>query len=220
MDLVGSGVDQLHVIPRSTRPPFGFTQTLPDSAVKILRTFHDCYAPAMETNMRKVKPVFAHRISIFRIECHHEAIHDFTSLSHGSVDRVGSHTVSIASEVIRGIVSLIAGKFEPYSITSSAIASSEGGTARPSAFAVLRLDDQFILGGRLHREIARLLTFDDAIDIDSRAPELVGKINSIAYPVRANATKAQQGFQRHRLLPAGKTARSFRPRQVPVCRAP
>src|SRR6516164_5998837 len=26
------------------------------------------------------------------IECHHEAIHDFTSLSHGSVDRVGSHT--------------------------------------------------------------------------------------------------------------------------------
>jgi hypothetical protein len=46
----------------------------------------------METNIRKVKPVFAHRISIFRIECHHEAIHDFTSLSHGSVDRVGSHT--------------------------------------------------------------------------------------------------------------------------------
>src|SRR5215469_6812525 len=92
MDLVGPGVDQLHVIPGSTRPAFGFTQTLPDSAVKVLGPFHDCYAPTMETNMRIVKPAFAHRISIFRIECHHEAIHDFTSLSHGSVDRVGSHT--------------------------------------------------------------------------------------------------------------------------------
>src|SRR5215469_9742655 len=92
MDLVGSGVDQLHVIPASTRPAFGFTQTLPDSAVKVLGPLHDGYAPTMETNMRIVKPAFAHRISIFRIECHHEAIHDFTSLSHGSVDRVGSHT--------------------------------------------------------------------------------------------------------------------------------
>ena len=43
----------------------------------------------------------------------------------------------------------------------------------------LEIDDQFILGGRLHREIARLLALENAIDIAGRAPELVGKIRSV-----------------------------------------
>ena len=49
----------------------------------------------------------------------------------------------------------------------------------PSAFAVLRLMLSSYLVGALHREIARLLAFEDAIDIASRAPELVGKIRSV-----------------------------------------
>ena len=43
----------------------------------------------------------------------------------------------------------------------------------------LEVDHQFILGRRLHRKIARLLTFKDAIDIAGRAPVLVDKIRPI-----------------------------------------
>ena len=42
----------------------------------------------------------------------------------------------------------------PHSITSSARASSVGGTSRPSALAVLRLITSSILGRRLHRQSA------------------------------------------------------------------
>ena len=60
-----------------------------------------------------------------------------------------------------------------HSITSSARASSDGGTVRPSALAVLRLIDQLVLGRRLHRQVGRLLALEDAIDVAGRAPVLV-----------------------------------------------
>ena len=66
-----------------------------------------------------------------------------------------------------------------YSITSSARASSVGGTARPSALAVLRLIDQLILGRRLHRKVGGLLAFKDAVNIVSGAPELIDQIRSV-----------------------------------------
>ena len=62
----------------------------------------------------------------------------------------------------------------PHSITSSARASSVGGTSRPSALAVLRLIDQLVLGRRLHRQVGRLLALEDAVDVAGRAPVLVG----------------------------------------------
>ena len=68
-----------------------------------------------------------------------------------------------------------------HSITSSARASSVGGTSRPSAFAVLRLIDQLVLGRCLHRQVGRLLALEDAIDVASRAPELIDLIRPIGH---------------------------------------
>src|SRR5262249_27471005 len=50
-----------------------------------------------------------------------------------------------------------------YSITSSARASSVGGTSMPSAFAVLRLMMRSNLVGGLHRQICRLLALERTI---------------------------------------------------------
>jgi hypothetical protein len=55
-------------------------------------------------------------------------------------------------------------KWHLHLITSSARPSSIGGTSIPIAFAVLRLITQLVFGGRLHRQIARLLALEDAID--------------------------------------------------------
>ena len=60
-----------------------------------------------------------------------------------------------------------------HSITSSARASSVGGTSRPSALAVLRLIDELVLGRRLHRQVGRLLALEDAVDVAGRTPVLV-----------------------------------------------
>jgi hypothetical protein len=54
-------------------------------------------------------------------------------------------------------------------MTSSARASSMGGTSSPSARAVLRLY-QLVLGRVLHRQIGRLLALEDAIDVAGRSP--------------------------------------------------
>ena len=54
-----------------------------------------------------------------------------------------------------------------YSITSSARASSVGGTSRPSAFAVLRLMTSSNLVGACTGKIGRLGALEDAIDVDA-----------------------------------------------------
>ena len=60
-----------------------------------------------------------------------------------------------------------------HSITSSARASSVGGTSRPSALAVLRLMTSSYLVGCLHRQVSRLLALEDAINVAGREPVLV-----------------------------------------------
>ena len=54
-----------------------------------------------------------------------------------------------------------------HSITSSARASSDGGTSRPSALAVLRLITSSNLVGCMHRQVGRLLALEDATGIDA-----------------------------------------------------
>ena len=64
-----------------------------------------------------------------------------------------------------------------YSITSSAVASSLSGT-RPR-LGGLDVDHELVLGRRLHWQVGWLLAFENAIDVRSRMPELVGKIRPI-----------------------------------------
>ena len=66
-----------------------------------------------------------------------------------------------------------------YSITSSARASTVGGTSRPSAFAVLRLMTSLVLGRRLHRQIGRLLALEDAIDVAGSLTILFDQIGPV-----------------------------------------
>jgi len=63
-----------------------------------------------------------------------------------------------------------------YSITSSARASSDCGTASPSAFGGFEVDDQLVLRWRLHRQIGWLLALQDAINVAGRAPILIDEI--------------------------------------------
>src|SRR6266446_6346427 len=65
-----------------------------------------------------------------------------------------------------------------HSITSSARASTVAGMSRPNAFAVLRCH-QLVLCRRLHRQVARLLTFEDAVNVTSRAAERIDVIRPI-----------------------------------------
>src|SRR6266567_3552716 len=43
----------------------------------------------------------------------------------------------------------------------------------------LEVDDQLVLGRRLHRKVARLLAFEDAVDVAGGAPILIEKIRPI-----------------------------------------
>jgi hypothetical protein len=57
----------------------------------------------------------------------------------------------------------------PHSITSSARASSVGGTVEAERLGGLEVDHQLVLGRRLHRQVGRLLALEDAIDVAGRA---------------------------------------------------
>ena len=68
-----------------------------------------------------------------------------------------------------------------HSIISSARACNAGGTVRPSAFAVVRLNDQFELGRLFDRNIARLSATQNLIDVRSRPPETGRETWSVGY---------------------------------------
>jgi len=68
----------------------------------------------------------------------------------------------------------------PYSITSSARASSADGTFMPSALSVLRLTTSFVLGRRLHRQVGWLFALENAIHVSGRAPILLDCIRPIS----------------------------------------
>src|SRR5262249_57446570 len=75
------------------------------------------------------------------------------------------------------------------SITSSASASSVGGTSRPSAFAVLRSIVSSYLVGCLYRQVGRLLALEDAVDVSGGVPVLVKQIG----PIRNQAAAIDHG---------------------------
>ena len=66
-----------------------------------------------------------------------------------------------------------------HSITSSARASSVGGTVEAERLGGLEVDHQLVLGRRLHRQVGRLLALEDAVDVAGRAPVLVDLIRPI-----------------------------------------
>src|SRR5215831_11621234 len=45
----------------------------------------------------------------------------------------------------------------------------------------LEVDDEFILGRRLHRQFSRLLALENAVDVASDAPKLIGEISPIGH---------------------------------------
>jgi hypothetical protein len=66
-----------------------------------------------------------------------------------------------------------------YSITSSARASSVGGTFSQRAFAVLRLIASSYFGRRLYGKVGRFLALQNADDVAGGTPKLVGKIRPV-----------------------------------------
>ena len=54
-----------------------------------------------------------------------------------------------------------------YSITSSAMASSVGGTVEAERLGGLEIDDELELGRLHHRQVGRLLALENAADIDA-----------------------------------------------------
>ena len=68
-----------------------------------------------------------------------------------------------------------------HSITSSARASSVGGTSRPSARGGGQIDDEIELG-RLHdRKVGRLGAFEDAAGVDANLPKYFGQARAVAH---------------------------------------
>ena len=66
-----------------------------------------------------------------------------------------------------------------HSMTSAARASMVGGISRPIALAVLRLTTKSYFGRRLHRQVCRLFSLEDPIDVSSRTSDLHGKISGV-----------------------------------------
>src|SRR5262249_22586902 len=73
------------------------------------------------------------------------------------------------------------GRDRRYSITSSARERSVAGTSKPIAFAVPEVDDKFVLGRRLDRQIGRLLASEDTINIAGRASAEVVVVRSVGH---------------------------------------
>src|SRR5713226_154921 len=68
-----------------------------------------------------------------------------------------------------------------YSITSSARASSDGSTSRPSALAVVRLMTSSNLVGCMTGQIRGLLAFEDTTDIDAGLAKLIDRVRRVAH---------------------------------------
>ena len=113
---------------------------------------------------------------------------DYLDARHGGVlDRSPTRTVSSRACHVRSLTKAPSdsnstsesGHRATYSITSSARASSDGGTVEAERLGGLEIDHQLVLGRRLHRQVGWLLALEDAIDVAGRAPVLVDEIRPI-----------------------------------------
>src|SRR5215472_1993871 len=66
-----------------------------------------------------------------------------------------------------------------HSITSSARGEQAIGHCEAKRLGGLEVDRQLVLGRRLYRKVGGFFTFEDAIDVASRTPELIDEIRSI-----------------------------------------
>ena len=76
-----------------------------------------------------------------------------------------------------------------HSITSSARASSVGGTVEAESLGSLEVDRQLVLGRHLHRKVGWFLSLEDAIDVVGGLPVHVNCIS----PVGHQAATADEG---------------------------
>jgi hypothetical protein len=83
-----------------------------------------------------------------------------------------------APDLHRLIAPALPGAF-PHSITSSARGEQRRRDFESERLGGFQIDHQLVFGRRLHRQVGRLLALEDAIDIASRAAELVDCVGSI-----------------------------------------
>ena len=67
----------------------------------------------------------------------------------------------------------------------------------------LEIDRQFVLGRRLHRQVGRLLAFEDAVDVARRSPKLIGRIRPVGDQAAAGDEVAE-GVDRRQPVPSRK----------------
>src|SRR5215470_1956334 len=84
-----------------------------------------------------------------------------------------------------------------HSITSSARASSEGGTSKPSALGGLKVDDKLNFCGLNHRQVGRLFSLKDATNIDADLTERIVNIGPIAHEASSWGEPAESGDSWH-----------------------
>ena len=84
------------------------------------------------------------------------------------------------------------------------------GTVRPERLRGLEVDDQLVLGRRLHRQVGRFLALEDAIDVAGRAPELVDLVRPIGDQA-AGGDEEAFAVDRRQLVP-GRQALTIRSR--------
>ncbi len=87
-----------------------------------------------------------------------------------------------------------------HSITSSARASSVGGTVEAERLGGLEVDDQLVLGRRLHRQVGRLLALEDAVDVAGRSPVQIDQVGPIGHQAAGRDEEAIR-IDRGQLVP-------------------
>ena len=95
-----------------------------------------------------------------------------------------------------------------HSITSSARASTDGGTVEAQSFRGLEIDHQLVLVRRLHRQISWLLALEDTVNVTGRAAVLVDNISAIGNQAAAGDEKTSE-VDRGQLVPGGQCDDQF-----------
>ena len=86
-----------------------------------------------------------------------------------------------------------------HSITSSARASSVGGTVEAERLGGLEVDDQLELGRLLHRQVGRLLALEDTAGVDADLAIEVSDAGPVAHQAAGRDELAIRRNRRHRV---------------------